>query len=118
MPKFHLPVTRETLLKPPGQKFAIGDSVRVIKKKWKHFRHEPGEIWIVEGSYAQACRSHGGSDHKHEDISTYSLVRPETGSTIAWVDEDELELVTEGLATDDEADRRFGQPHFGHEEGS
>ncbi len=95
--KFHLPVTRATLLKPPGQKFAIGDTVRVVRKHWAHFRHEVGQVWIVEGSFAQVCRTHGGSDHKARDLTQYSIVRPETGSTTAWIDEDELELVPDGV---------------------
>ena len=96
MTSYALPVTRENLIQPPGQKFAIGD--RVL---YSHPHAEPGsppKEWLVEGSYLQLCRSHV-SDHENlNHLSEYGLVDPETGNSFAWAGEEELTLVPGRLA--------------------
>ena len=89
-------ITRETLLKPEGQKFGIGDSVRIT---WSETGFYPGcyeergddDVWLVKGSYFQQYGPINGD--KLRAMKDYSVVCPETGRTCAWVVESSMQLV-------------------------
>ena len=88
-------VSREDILRPRNQKFAIGDLVRVCRERpdfmVPHFAEiTVGSLWRVKGTYSQLC---GYPNDRHD--SEYSLVNAETGKSISWIPEDLLELADE-----------------------
>lgn len=80
----------ELSLKPPstdmlyGQKFTIGDRVKIIKANSWFTKEQLVKEAIVKYSYSQ---KYGGKDVKSYCLKFFD------GETSSWYDEDELEIV-------------------------
>jgi hypothetical protein len=89
------------ILKPEGQKFAIGDLVYICKERPKHMQHfreiAVGTYWWICGSYSQHHRSYTyqHTSQYQDGLKKYTVANPETGNSISWIPEDLMELVDE-----------------------
>jgi len=89
-------ITRETLLKPEGQKFGIGDSVKITWSKTGFYPgnysdKEDDEVWLIVGSYFQKFGPINGD--KIRAMADYSVINAETKNTSAWIVESAMTLV-------------------------
>lgn len=77
---------------PTGQKFHIGEIVKIIKpNSWfsrERFEKNKEQLYQIEYSFSQ---KYGGSEERQK--KEYSLKCIGEGGTTAWYDESELELV-------------------------
>lgn len=74
---------------PPGQKFHIGDIVRIVNPiNWYARQYDPSQLFKIEYSYYQ---KYGGT--LSIGVKEYSLKHLFENNSSAWYIEDELELV-------------------------
>lgn len=85
-----IPPKQET---PKGQKFHIGEIVKIIDDKNHPCRENTKDkLAKIEYSYAQKYRQKS-EIHLEHDLTTYSLIHLWEDNSSAWWDEDQLELV-------------------------
>lgn len=78
---------------PEGQKFKIGDTVKIVNPQSWFAKRAIGRVFTVEYSYHQKFPEMSDGDrHKR----TYSL-RSANGNSTSWYDEEELEIVPDIL---------------------
>lgn len=74
---------------PEGQKFRIGERVRIVNPQSWFAKREIGNVFTVEYSYHQKYPEMSDGDRNKRE---YAL-RGKDGNSTAWYDEEELELV-------------------------
>lgn len=77
-----------------GQRFRIGDRVKIVNPQSWFSKKALGKIFVVEYSYHQKYPEMSDRDrHKR----TYSLRSVDDGNRTSWYDEEELEIVADIL---------------------
>lgn len=82
---------------PTGQKFRIGETVRITNPQSWFAKRRIGQLFIVAYSYWQKFPSAGNKD---KDRRTYALISTIDGDTTSWYEEGELEAVAHGKVSE------------------